>query len=440
MNTIESVTDRKKMIKVVLGSYAGALMEWYDFFIYGTASALIFNKLFFPQVDALLGTILAFATFGVGFLARPLGGIVFGHYGDKIGRKKILIITIIIMGGGTFLIGLLPTYDQIGIAAPIILTILRILQGIGLGGEYGGAALITIEHAPRGQRGFWGSLPQSATSAGILVATGVFALCTRLPEADLLSWGWRIPFMLSSVLLIIGVFIRSNVPETPEFEKMKAKKKNVNVPLIELFKKYPKNILIAFGARLAETVSSNIFNAFCIAYISTQLGMPKNDALTGILLASVIGLFVCPLYGYLSDKIGRRPIYMAGAAFLVIFAFPFFYFINMRDITILWVAIILGYNLGPTLMFSVQSVFFSELVGTQVRYSGLSIAYQGSAIVGGFTPLIATALLARDGGQPWYVAGYLCLIAFISLICAYLAVETFRQDVSETEEAQEQDI
>ncbi|SDE66521.1 MFS transporter [Sporomusa acidovorans] len=434
MDDQQQNANKKQMMKVVLGSYAGALMEWYDFFIYGTASALVFNKLFFPQMDAVMGTILAFATFGVGFVARPLGGIIFGHYGDKIGRKKILIMTIMIMGLGTCFIGLLPTYNQIGIWAPILLTIMRILQGIGLGGEYGGAALITIEHAPRSERGFWGSLPQSATSGGILLATGVFAIISKMPEADLLSWGWRIPFLISVVLLILGVFIRSNVSETPEFEKMKAKNKGSKIPLFELFKKYPKNIMIAFGARLGETVSSNILNAFCIAYISNNLGMSKNDALTGILIASIIGMFICPLFGYISDKIGRRPVYMAGAGFLTLFAFPFFYLVNMKDMNILWIAIILGYTFGPTLMFSVQSVFFSELVGTQVRYSGLSIAYQGSAIIGGFTPLIATTLLATGGGQPWHVAGYLCVISLLSFICTYLAAETFKKDVSEMED------
>ncbi|MDR3591694.1 MAG: MFS transporter [Negativicutes bacterium] len=422
------------MVKVVLGSFAGSLMEWYDFFLYGTASALVFNRLFFPNLDPMVGTIASFATFGVGFVVRPLGGIIFGHYGDKIGRKAILIITILIMGIGTFLIGLLPTYQTIGIWAPILLVILRITQGIGLGGEYGGAALITIEHAPRHERGFWGSLPQSAASSGILLSTGVFALCASLPDEQLLTWGWRVPFLVSILLLGIGLFIRLNIAETPAFLAVKEKKAEAKVPLFELIRHYPKNTLLTLGARIGEAVSSNTFNAFCIAYISTVLGMSKGDALTGILIASAIGIFACPVFGYISDRVGRRPVYLAGAAFLVLFAFPFFMMINTKQTSLLWLAIILGYTFGPTLMFSIQSVFFSELFGTRVRYSGISVAYQVSSIMGGFTPLIATALLAADNGQPWYVATFLLSIALISFISAYLASETFREDIAEIEE------
>lgn len=429
---IAKMSSKQSMNKVAIASFIGALMEWYDFFLFGTASALVFNKLFFPQFDPLTGTIASFATFGVGFVARPLGGIVFGHYGDKIGRKGILILTVLFMGIGTFLIGCLPTYNSIGTLAPIILVVLRIFQGFGLGGEYGGAALMTIEHAPANRRGFWGSLPQSATSAGLLLSTGMFTIFSKLPNAQFLAWGWRIPFLFSIVLLGVAVFIRLNIAETPAFKAMKENNSEAKIPIVELFRSYKKNVIITLAARLGETVSSNIFNAFAIAYATTKLHLPNSDALTGITIASALGIFACPLFGIISDRVGRRPIYMAGSLFVVIFAFPFFWLINLKVMSMLWLAIILGYIFGPTLMFSIEAVFFAELFGTQVRYSGLSIAYQLSAVVGGFTPLIATTLLQAGGGKPWYVAAFLLGIGAISLLAAFLANETFKKDFSES--------
>ncbi|EHP1926710.1 MFS transporter, partial [Escherichia coli] len=288
----------KAMRRVVMGSFAGALMEWYDFFIFGTAAGLVFAPLFYPDSDPFIGLIAAFATFGVGFLTRPLGGIVFGHFGDKIGRKITLIWTLAIVGCSTFLIGFIPTYQEIGIWAPLILMALRLIQGFGLGGEYGGAALMTIESAPESRRGFLGSLPQTAASVGIMLATGIFALCNHfLTSEQFLSWGWRIPFWLSAVMLIVGLFIRLHTEETLDFQKQKTtnnKEKSVP-PLIELFKKHPRNILLALGARLAESVSSNIINAFGIVYISSQLALSRDIPLTGMLIASAIGIFSCPL-------------------------------------------------------------------------------------------------------------------------------------------------
>jgi MHS family shikimate/dehydroshikimate transporter-like MFS transporter len=415
------------MRKVVMGSFAGALLEWYDFFIFGTAAGIVFGPLFFPQSDPIVGTIAAFATFGVGFLARPLGGIVFGHYGDKIGRKVTLIWTLMIVGVSTFLIGLLPTYSSVGVTAPVLLVILRLIQGFGLGGEYGGAALMTIESAPRDKRGFFGSLPQTAASAGIMLATGVFALCHLLltPE-QFMSWGWRIPFLLSALMLAVGMFIRLHIEETTDFKMIKRDRnlpngnKSAPLPLIELFRRHPRNIFLALGARLAETVSSNIINAFGIAYISTQLAIDRQVPLTGMLIASAIGLLSCPLIGWLSDRVGQKPLYLVGAAFCAAFAFPFFMLLETGNAATIWIAMIIGYNLGPTMMFAVQPTMFTKMFGPRVRYTGLSFAYQFSAILGGMTPLIAASLLALGGGKPWFVAGYFCLISLISFCCVRL--------------------
>lgn len=413
----------KAMRRVVVGSFAGALLEWYDFFIFGTAAGLVFAPLFFPNNDPWIGLIASFATFGVGFLTRPLGGIVFGHFGDKVGRKTTLIWTLGIVGTSTFLIGFIPDYHQIGILAPLLLMVLRLIQGFGLGGEYGGAALMTIESAPEAKRGFLGSLPQTAASVGIMLATGVFAMCNHfLTQEQFLSWGWRIPFWLSSVMLVVGMFIRLHTEETLDFKKrhqMSIGKKTA-LPLFELFRNHPRNILLALGARLAESVSSNIINAFGIVYISSQLALSRDIPLTGMLIASAIGIFCCPLMGWLSDRVGQRRIYLCGAGFCALFAFPFFLLLGTKSTLIIWCSMILGYNLGPTMMFAVQPTLFTRMFGTQVRYTGLSFAYQFSAILGGLSPLIASSLLALGKGEPWFVALFLVAVSTLSFICVWL--------------------
>ncbi|MBX9972513.1 MFS transporter [Cytobacillus firmus] len=424
------------MKRVAGASFVGALMEWYDFFLFGTASAIVLNKLFFPELDPVVGTIAAFASFAVGFLARPLGGLVFGHFGDKIGRKSILVITLLMMGGSTFAIGLLPTYQSIGIWAPILLVLLRLFQGFALGGEYGGASLLMIEHAPRKQRGFWGALLQSATPLGLLLASGTFTIVTILPEAQFLAWGWRVPFLISIILLAVGSFIRFKVQETPAFQEVKDSGKEVKLPIVELFKSYPKNILIAFGARLGETVSFNIFNVFVISFVNTQLGLSSNIALTGVFVASAVAVVISPLFGAISDRIGRKPVYLFGTSFLVIFAFPFFLLLQTKIAIVIYLAITLGYVLGTTALFSIQSVFFTEMFGTRVRYSGLSFVYQVSGIIGGFTPLIASTMLLGSNGII-YISLFLAGVSIISLTAALFARETYKKDISELEKSME---
>lgn len=415
----------KQLRKVVAASFAGALLEWYDFFIFGTASGLVFGRLFFPQSDPMTGIVASFATFGVGFLARPLGGIVFGHYGDRVGRKATLIATLLITGGATFLIGLLPTVETAGLWAPVLLVVLRLVQGFGLGGEYGGAALMTIESAPENRRGFLGSLPQTAASAGIMLATGVFGLCNFvLTDQQFLAWGWRVPFLISIVMLVVGMHIRLHIEETPDFRKAKAeaerqaKDEREILPIVDLLRRHPRNIVLALGARLAETVSSNIINAFGIAYVSVHLGLGRDLPLTGMLIASALGIVICPIFGHLSDRWGQRRIYLLGAAATAILIFPFFLLLSTGDSVLIGLGFILTYNLGPTAMFAVQPTMFARMFGTRVRYTGLSFAYQFSAILGGMTPLIAATLVGMGQGGPWLVAGYVLVISIISLVCA----------------------
>ncbi|MQA11746.1 MAG: MFS transporter [Pseudonocardiaceae bacterium] len=418
------------MTTVATASFAGALVEWYDFFLYGTASALVFNKLFFPEFDPTTGTIAALATFGAGYIARPLGGLVFGHYGDRIGRKTLLIITMLMMGIGTFLIGLLPTYHTIGVWAPMVLVALRLVQGFALGGEYAGAALITIEHAPPAKRGFWGSVPQSASPAGVLLGTGVFAAVSAMPEEQFLGWGWRLPFLLSIVMLGIGMFIRLRIDDSPDFAAIKRQGKIARVPLWELLRSYPRNIVLAFGARLAETVSYGVFNVFAISYLEGTIGMSTSSITTGVVIASAIAVIVCPLVGLLSDRIGRTKVYLLGAGFTALFAFPFFALLQTGVTALVWLGLIAGYVLGGTVMFAVQATFFTELFRTGVRYTGLSLAFQASAIVGGFTPLVATSLSAAGSGTPWPVAGFLLTVGVLSFASAAFA-RTVGEDVAE---------
>lgn len=411
------------MPKVAAASFAGAVLEWYDFFLFGTASALVFGPLFFPAADKAASTGAAFATFGVGFIARPLGGIFFGHLGDKFGRKATLIATLLITGTGTFLIGLLPTYASIGVWAPIILVILRLVQGFGLGGEYGGAALLTIEHAAPDRRGFWGSLPQASAATGLLIGTGVFNLMSLLPRDDFLNWGWRVPFLLSVAMLAIGLFIRLNILETPDFEKTRQADRVARLPLLTLLAQQPMNTLYATVARLVETVSFNIIAVFGLAYVTNVVGVSRSVPLTAIMIASFVAIPLCPLFGLLSDRWGRRTMYLAGCVCSFLLAFPFLALLGTGSPALIVVAMVLIYSLAPTLMFSVEATFFAEIFHANVRYTGLSVAYQFSAIVGGFVPLVAVNLLAANGNSPWLVAVFLMAMSAVSFLAAYLATQ-----------------
>lgn len=416
--------------KVAFASAIGTTVEWYDFFIYGTAAALVFNEQFFPQVEPLIGTLAAFAAFGVGFFARPVGGVVFGHFGDRVGRKSMLVASLMIMGVATFLVGLLPGYAQIGLWAPVALVVLRLFQGFGVGGEWGGAVLMAVEHAPARWRGFFGSWPQMGVPAGLLLATGVFALCSMLPEAQFQAWGWRIPFLLSIVLVAIGLFVRLKLLESPAFQKLQSREKPARLPIAEVIRHQPKPVLVAMGLRVAENGAFYVFSVFVLTYITQQLGLPESVALTGVLIAAAVELFTIPAFAALSDKVGRRPVYLAGALLSLGFAYPFFWLMDTGEPLLIVLAIVVSLSIGHAAMYGPQAAFFSELFDTRVRYSGASLGYQlASVFAGGLSPFIATALLAWQGGDPWAVSAYMAGMALITVIAAFVAKETRHRDI-----------
>jgi MFS transporter, MHS family, shikimate and dehydroshikimate transport protein len=423
--------DTQSLRQVALASFIGTAIEWYDFFLYGTAAALVFNKLFFPNADPLIGTLSAFATFAVGFAARPIGGIIFGHYGDRVGRKSMLVISLLIMGLATAAIGLLPTYASIGIGAPILLVALRMLQGLGVGGEWGGAVLMSVEHAPKGKRGLYGSFPQMGVPAGLLASTLIFALMQAVTtEAQFMSWGWRVPFLFSLVLVAVGLFIRMRIMESPAFERIKEAGEASETPIVDVVKTHPRNVLVAMGMRIAENGVFYVFTVFVLAYGEETLNLGKTTMLTGVAIAAAIGLLTVPLWGALSDRVGRKRLYMAGAVFSLLFAFPFFQLVETKEPVLIWLAIVLGVNVGHDLMYGPQAAYYSELFGTRVRYSGASLGYQlASVLSGGFAPLIATALLAANHGDPTLVAVYMAVMGVITVVATALAPETYRDDL-----------
>src|SRR5829696_6231888 len=427
----EEVHPPTSIRKVALASFIGSTVEWYDFFIYGTATALVFNQLFFPTENPLVGTLASFATFGVGFLFRPLGGAFFGHFGDKIGRKAMLIITLLVMGAATVLIGCLPTYNSVGVLAPILLVLLRCVQGFSVGGEWAGGSLMVVEHAPEGRRGFYGSWPQVGPSAGTLLSAGVFAIFSSLPEEQFLAWGWRMPFLLSAVVVVVGLFIRLRIAESPVFEEVKETHTEAQAPILDVFRANAKNILLIAGMRLAINTTFYASTVFALSYATANLGISNSAMLTSILITAALGFVVKPLYGLLSDRIGRRPIYAAGSIIGALLAFPFFWALETRSVILIFLAFFLIINISHDLNDAVESSFFSELFGSRDRYSGVAIGHQLGGAITGFTPLIAAALTAAGGWQ--LAAAYFLFACLVSCVCIYVTKENFRRDFTEVE-------
>ena len=422
---------RTSIHAVAAASLVGTAIEWYDFFLYGTAAALVFHRLFFPQFDPSVGTLLALGTFAVGFLARPLGGIVFGHLGDRRGRTAVLGTTLVLMGLATAGIGLLPTYDRIGAWAPLALVILRLVQGFGLGGEWGGAVLLAVEHAPRGRRGFYGSWPQTGGPLGFLLSTGAFALVSTLPERELLSWGWRIPFLASTLLVALGLFVRLRIAETPAFEAIRNGGAQARLPLLELLRSHRKTVLLAMGARFAENGLFYVYSTFVLVYATGTLRLGRQTILSGLLIATAIQLVALPMFGALSDRVGRRPVYMAGALFSALWAIPFFLLLGTRQTGLIWLAIVLALSVGHAAMYGPQASFFSELFEARVRYSGASLGYQlASVFAGGLSPVVASGLLAWAHGRPWAVTAYMIALNTITLACLHRSAETRRSELA----------
>jgi len=412
------------MVKIALASLIGTTIEWYDFLLYGMAAALVFNRLFFPELDPAVGTLAALATYAAGFVARPLGGAIFGHFGDTRGRKSMLFVTLLIMGVATALIGVLPTYEQIGLLAPVLLVALRMCQGVGLGGEWGAAVLMAVEHAPAGRRGFYGSWPQIGAPAGFLLASIVFLAVSAMPESQFLSWGWRVPFLLSLVLVVLGLVVRRAVAESPAFAQLRQARGQASQPLLEVLRHHPRPVLLAAGSRCAEIGFLNILTTFVVGYATQSLGMPRPVVLVVTILVTVVVLVLIPAFGALSDRRGRRSVYMAGAVLGTAVAPPAMWLIDAGHVGTLALGMLIAI-IGPSVMFGPQAAFFAELFGTRVRYSGSSLGFQlGSVLAGGFSPLI-TASLATAFGSLLSVGLFMVGLGLITIGCVRaLADET----------------
>jgi MFS transporter, MHS family, shikimate and dehydroshikimate transport protein len=429
--TIQSAHTRISPAKVALASAIGTTIEWYDFFLYGVVTPIVLNKLFFPQFDPLAGTLLAYTTFFVGFLSRPIGGIIFGHYGDRVGRKTVLVLTLLIMGIATFLIGLLPTYGSVGLWAPVMLLVLRIFQGIGIGGEWGGAVLMVVENCPTAKRGLLGSTVQVGNPIGNLAAIGMFALVAQLPESDFMSWGWRIPFLISILLVGVGLYIRLSMEETAAFQQVKARDEVARLPLVEIFRHHRRPFFTAVGLKISEIAYASIGGVFVMSYATTNLGLSRALVLNGAFASSLAALFAIPLFGWMSDRFGRKVMFYASCAFSALFAFPLFWLLNTRDPAIVVLAIVVAISFGQMVMFGIGAPWYSELFTARLRYSGASLGFQvGAAISGGLTPLIAASLMAWSGGATWPVSLFLIFCAMITATATYFAPEMANKELS----------
>lgn len=425
----------KETRRVASATLIGTSIEWFDFFVYGAAAALVFNKVFFPTANPLTGTLLALSTFGVGFVARPFGGVIFAHFGDRIGRKSMLVLSVCMMGGGTFVVGLLPTYQSIGLAAPILLVLLRIIQGIGLGGEWGAAAVMAVEYAPPNRRGFFGSFPQIGVPAGMLIANvSLLVMSAVMSDASFISWGWRVPFLASIVLVAVGIAIRLKVAESPVFEAARAEGRIERQPVIAVLRRQPLNVLRAAGLRFAENSTFYIHTTFVLTYGTVVLGMARGDLLIAVIISSAVGLATIPFYGWACDRFGRKPVVLWGSFVLLAMSWPYFWALDTRSLPLIVLATVIAVNVGNSAVYAPQPAYFSELFEPEVRYSGASIGAQGASVfAGGLAPVIATALLDATGGYDW-IAVYMSAMVLITIVTAFLSPDPYRESLKQARE------
>lgn len=424
----EKEDERRRRLRIVVAaSLLGTTVEWYDFFLYATAAGLVFNKIFFPDASSLVGTLLAFATFAVGFVMRPVGGLVFGHIGDRIGRKRSLALTMLIMGGATALIGVLPTAAQIGAWAPVLLLVLRVLQGFALGGEWGGAVLLAVEHSPGDRRGRYGAVPQVGLALGLALGTGIFALLqVLLDPAQFLSYGWRIGFLLSLVLVAVGIVVRLRVDETPAFQQLQDLQAASTVPIRDIVSepRSRRNTVLGLLSRWAEGSAFNTWGVFAISYATGALGLHRVSVLVVVTIAALVMAALLPISGHLADRFGARRVYLAGIAAYGLTAFPAFALFGSKNLMLFGLAMIIVFGVVHALFYGAQGTLYSALYPTRTRYTGLSFVYQVSGIyASGVTPMIMTALIAALGGAPWLACGYLVATAVISVVATALIRE-----------------
>ena len=415
--------DQKSLNRTILSSLIGATIEWYDFFLFGVMAGVVFNKIYFPADDPAIALMLAYATFAVGFITRPLGGIIFGHFGDKVGRKSMLVITLMIMGLSTFLVGCIPTYEQIGLWAPGLLLTLRVLQGIGLGGEWGGAVLMAYESSPPEKRGFYTSIPQMGLSIGILLASGSLALLSAImTDESFMAWGWRICFLASFAMVGVGMWIRTRVFETPEFVAVKDTSGEAKLPIVEMFRKNTGRVFLGMGARHVDGVFFNIFSVFSVSYLINTIGISRNDALVAVMVGGAVLTVFIPISGYLSDKMSRAKLYALACMVSALSVFPAFYgFQHAADNTaLMWASIIIPYGILYSAVYGNVAAFQCDLFEAKVRYTGISFVYQMTSAIAGLTALISTVLVKLNDGQPWLVCWYVVLSGALSALCAWV--------------------
>ncbi|MCM3169373.1 MFS transporter [Peribacillus frigoritolerans] len=425
--------EKKQMRRILIASLVGSSIEWFDYFLYGTVASLVFNQLFFVNEDPTIGLLLSYASFALAFFIRPFGGVIFSHIGDRIGRKKTLVITLSLMGIATFGMGLLPTYQAVGIWAPILLITLRLVQGLGIGGEWGGALLLAVEYAPAEKRGLFGAIPQMGVTIGMLLGTVALSIMTLLPENAFMTWGWRIPFIFSALLVFFGLWIRKGIDETPSFKKVKESGEVPKLPIVETLKNYWREVLIAVGAKVVETAPFYIFSTFVVSYATANLGFSRTATLTAVMIATIITTILIPFMGMLSDKIGRKKLFIGGTIGMALFAFPYFWLLQQKSVLLLIVATVIGLGVIWAPITAVLGTMFSEIFDARIRYTGITLGYQiGAALAGGTAPLVATALLNRFNNSYVPVALYIIFASVLSLAAIWAVKDRSNQKLDET--------